>query len=207
MIGLSFPRQVIAERLYPLFQSNSVVADFFAACLYEEGFSSCLRFTIGKNEKLRKLPELMDREQDSPDKYSAEIMTDLLQVLLHMLLRVCPESAVYLPASPIQKESAEIIRRISADYANITLKSLAAEMGYSVGYCSRYIKQVTGRNFADILANIRFKAAEHLLADTDTCLCDISCSLGYKNPENFFRSFKKKYGITPGQYRERERTA
>lgn len=207
MIYLSFPKQVIEDWLLPLFQNSHLLADFFSACLYEEGFSSCLRFTVGKNAKIRELPEIMGREQYSPDKYSGEIMIDMLQILLHMLLRDCPDTAVYLPDSPVQEEAAGIIRRISADYANISLKALAAEMGYSVGYCSRYIKQVTGRNFEDILSSVRFQRAEHLLAETDTCLCDISCALGYKNPENFFRSFKKKYGITPGQYRERERTA
>ncbi|MGE9965791.1 helix-turn-helix domain-containing protein [Fusicatenibacter saccharivorans] len=49
------------------------------------------------------------------------------------------------------------------------------------------------------------KKAEHLLSDTTASISSIALQLGFNNRTHFYKIFKGKYGITPGEYREKLR--
>jgi AraC-like DNA-binding protein/uncharacterized protein YacL (UPF0231 family) len=66
-------------------------------------------------------------------------------------------------------------------------------------------KQVTGNTFIDYLTQYRLDKAKQLLIETDEKINDIALQVGYQ-PPYFNRIFKKNEGITPGQYREKQRT-
>ena len=46
---------------------------------------------------------------------------------------------------------------------------------------------------------------QHLLVNTDLPVYEICQQVGYQNPSQFVRTFRKKFGMTPIQYRNRER--
>jgi AraC-like DNA-binding protein len=48
----------------------------------------------------------------------------------------------------------------------------------------------------------RFDVAKQLLSDRSTCISDICYELGYANPANFTRAFKRWAGVTPRQHRQ-----
>ena len=50
------------------------------------------------------------------------------------------------------------------------------------------------------LGRVAAKAAQ-LLRDVDYLVYDVSEMVGYSNPKNFTRFFKKHFGVTPHQYR------
>ena len=56
--------------------------------------------------------------------------------------------------------------------------------------------------FSQCLDNTRFQKAKEWLASTSQPIAEIAARLRYSNAQNFIRSFKKKEGMTPGQYRE-----
>ena len=47
--------------------------------------------------------------------------------------------------------------------------------------------------------------AKKWLPETDMPIKDISSKLRYNNSQNFIRSFRKQEGITPGQYRDKQK--
>ena len=51
----------------------------------------------------------------------------------------------------------------------------------------------------------RIRKAQELLVETDIAVCDISVQLGFSEPGYFIRSFKKKVGETPQQYRHKNK--
>lgn len=53
------------------------------------------------------------------------------------------------------------------------------------------------------LLKMRLECATRLLLETDQSINDISNICGYKNSENFIRSYKKYYSISPLQYRKK----
>ena len=88
-----------------------------------------------------------------------------------------------------------------AEPASITLEELARHLHYTVPYCSRYVKKLFGCTFSQLLNQIRFQKAHLFLKNSSLTVNQISKMLGYENPENFMRAFKKIHKMTPSQYR------
>ena len=53
----------------------------------------------------------------------------------------------------------------------------------------------------EIVTGIKMKKARALLKNTSMTVENIAGTVGYENVEHFNRTFKKKYSITPVQYR------
>ena len=68
-------------------------------------------------------------------------------------------------------------------------------------YLSKYIKDKSGKTFGEIVKNVRMKKARTLLKSSNMTVENIAEKVGYQNVEHFNRLFKKKYGITPVQFR------
>ena len=87
---------------------------------------------------------------------------------------------------------------------NASLKSISNEFHYTVPYCSKLIKEITGYSFLQLLTKIRLQNSINLLLNTQLSIEDISFNLGYKNPETFIRVFNKHYLVTPYQFRKQK---
>ncbi|WP_236639431.1 AraC family transcriptional regulator [Pelosinus sp. UFO1] len=77
-------------------------------------------------------------------------------------------------------------------------------MHLSVPYLSKYIKEKSGGTFGEIVRNVRMKKACTLLNNGSMTVEKIADSVGYQNVEHFNRLFKKKYGMTPVQFRNKK---
>ena len=96
---------------------------------------------------------------------------------------------------------------IRQNFSTITLSDLARHLHYTVPYCSKYLKEHLGCTFSELVRRMRFQAAEDYLINSDMSVNQISETLGYENPENFIRAFKKNFGMTPARYRQKNRSA
>jgi YesN/AraC family two-component response regulator len=81
------------------------------------------------------------------------------------------------------------------------LDAAAASVFLSPAYVSRYFRQKTSINFSKYLLKVKMEQAAVLLSDLKYKIYDISDRLGYTNPENFARSFRKFYHMSPKEYR------
>ncbi|MFT4032152.1 MAG: AraC family transcriptional regulator [Siphonobacter sp.] len=66
---------------------------------------------------------------------------------------------------------------------------------------SRFIKKSTGKTFVDSLNEIRLGHASRLLIDTNQTIAEVSYKCGYNNLSYFNRTFLKKNGCTPREFR------
>ena len=89
----------------------------------------------------------------------------------------------------------------TTNYLTVTLDELADEFHLSKPYLSKYIKEKSGNTFGDIVKNVRMKKARALLKSGSMTVEAIAENVGYQNVEHFNRLFKKKYGMTPVQFR------
>ena len=96
-----------------------------------------------------------------------------------------------------------ILTYIDEHYAEaITIEEIANFCFYSPSYFMKFFKEHMGVGFIHYLNDYRLEmAAKKLLTTTDNIL-NVAASSGFDNLSYFNRSFKKKYGITPGQYRK-----
>ena len=86
--------------------------------------------------------------------------------------------------------------------ANLTLHSLAANLGVSAGYLSTVFKQETGQTLTAYIRSRRMQHARHLLRTTNLQIGTVALHCGIPDLHYFSKLFKKDTGMTPGQYRE-----
>lgn len=99
----------------------------------------------------------------------------------------------------IQKAISLILSR--PDIAS--LQSLADALGMNASYLSRHFKEETGTNFSTILTKVRMeKATDLLTSHFSYSNKDIAEMLGYRDPQNFCRTFRKHFMMTPKTYRK-----
>lgn len=98
----------------------------------------------------------------------------------------------------------EIITYIENHYndTNLSLTSIASELGMNSIYISRFFKSQTGEGILFTINNIRLEKSKSLIIDTKINIKDIAEMVGFINSTVFIRTFKKYEGITPGKYRE-----
>lgn len=95
----------------------------------------------------------------------------------------------------------DILAYINTHKTTATLSAVAEYFHYSPSYLSTLIKKHTNKSFSDILQQCKLEEACHYLTNTDLSIDEIVQVLGYYDKSYFYRIFKKKYSITPIQYK------
>jgi two-component system, response regulator YesN len=101
----------------------------------------------------------------------------------------------------INKAFQYINRQFTGD---ITLESVAEEVGISPQYLSRIFKEKYGSNFINYITNKRMQYAKELLGSNSINIKDVSIAVGYGDSSYFCRIFKKNTGFSPKQYRSQK---
>ncbi|MDE7219250.1 MAG: AraC family transcriptional regulator [Oscillospiraceae bacterium] len=87
----------------------------------------------------------------------------------------------------------------------IRAADLAALAGYSEYYITRKFKAETGFFINDYIKFAKMERAKLLLRSTDQTVLDIAEQLGFATRSYFSQAFRAITGMTPTQFRERER--
>ncbi|MBO5203847.1 MAG: helix-turn-helix domain-containing protein [Clostridia bacterium] len=95
----------------------------------------------------------------------------------------------------------KIVKYIRSSYSTATLTEAAEMLGLSPTYLSRWIRRHFGVSFKELLMRERFAVASDLLRTTDLPIGDIFLHIGYENSSYFHKEFKKRFGMTPNNYR------
>ncbi|MBO6258761.1 MAG: helix-turn-helix transcriptional regulator [Succinivibrio sp.] len=85
----------------------------------------------------------------------------------------------------------------------LRVEDVADRLGLSKEYFCRFFKRSFGSSFIDYLIDMRLEKAAEDLVMTDKPVVQVCSSNGYPNIGYFFRSFKKKFGCTPAEYRKK----
>ena len=83
----------------------------------------------------------------------------------------------------------------------ICIASIADAVGITQNYLSHYFKDKTGGSAMRYVESLRIEKAKELLKDSEKTLSEISSQTGFTNSAALIRVFKKREGITPGQFR------
>lgn len=79
----------------------------------------------------------------------------------------------------------------------ISIDWIAQEMKVNRATLFRKVKHFTGKKPIEIISQVRLNTAKLLLEKKDGTVKDIAYKLGYKNLDNFYKSYKKQFGTTP----------
>ena len=105
-----------------------------------------------------------------------------------------------------QGQHSELEEAIHARLADseLSLKSLAFQLGFSSSYLSVLIKKELGLPFQDYLIQERMKKAKLLLLTTDLKIYEIAEQVGFEDMNYFSQRFKQVVGLTPRQFKKGE---
>jgi AraC-like DNA-binding protein/mannose-6-phosphate isomerase-like protein (cupin superfamily) len=131
-----------------------------------------------------------------------------LIVLILRIVNVFSESREIIErCSPLGNRIKEIKEYIDRNYTrDISLGHIADRLYISQDYLSHVFKNETGYSPINYLINRRVGEAKKLLLTTDMSIQQISLEVGYENTGYFSTLFKKIAGISPGMFRDKNRS-
>lgn len=155
----------------------------------------------GFTETLQTLFELLLRETQKSDAYTAPMGKHILELMLLTLARAAdsaPQSQVFSAPDQFHRALQYLFCHFREE---VTLSSVARESGYSPNYFSALFHTITGERFVDFLAKLRLNYARMLLRSTDLPIARISEKSGFSSVASFHRRFQCAYGCAPGKNR------
>lgn len=132
----------------------------------------------------------------------------LLEIMLNELFLLCGRECDILSDLPdaIHTTDSQIVRAaqfISEHYMeDIAMADIASAAGYSPNYLSKKFREAAGIGVHEYLMFIRLQRAALELVTTDDYITDIALRCGFSDGNYFKDAFKKKYGVTPREYRK-----
>lgn len=100
---------------------------------------------------------------------------------------------------------ARITHLLEENDGRVSRTELERSLNYSGNYLNHITNKYTGMCLFDYGMTFCLKKAEDYLANTKEPVSDIAARLGFSNRTHFYTLFKKKYGMTPNEYRKEHR--
>ncbi|BAP31395.1 AraC family transcriptional regulator [Chryseobacterium sp. StRB126] len=197
-IRLEADRIESCENLYKLqYISNNYHAR--AGCVFrnknDEDFAKALILQIAN--------EFRNRVEDYL------IIRNCISILLNLIAR----NIIQSETSDLQenKKAFSIMKIITyiqkhiKDREKTGIQVIADHFGISGNYFGEYFKQQTGVSYQDYLLDYRLKLVETYLKYSSARLSEIAYELQFSDESHLSKLFKKYRGITPGEYRKKNR--
>ncbi|MGQ7280674.1 response regulator [Brevibacillus thermoruber] len=89
--------------------------------------------------------------------------------------------------------------------SDISIHKVCRQLHISAGYFSSIFKKEMNTTFVNFLLQVRMEAAQELLLTTDLKTFEIAERVGYADPNYFSFCFRKKWGMSPKEYKNMAR--
>lgn len=86
----------------------------------------------------------------------------------------------------------------------LSLEKLAAAVYLNPAYFSQLFKQKTGQGYKEYVTSLRLEKAKGLLLNPKLKLAEIALHVGYQDARHFTQIFRKRYQLTPTEYRHQQ---
>lgn len=173
-----------------LIDAEVICLGFFADDDLPFGFYTDANHTVYKI-----LKELLNEVKNQKYGYAAMLTIKLHELLLHVI-RIENSTAT-------TKNFAYIIHYIRENYhEHINLSDCARQLNISYDYFQHKFKALTGYSPQQFLIEQRLLACLEMLKGSDLNCTEIAYRCGFCTSAQFSALFKKRYGITPLQYKK-----
>lgn len=160
-------------------------------------------FTYTADNRLRDCLENMI--SDARSNSSSELMIlGHLYIFLSLLIQNSQKTSSYV-SRPMNQEKyvKRVVEFISKNYSeNISITEIASVIGIDRSYLYVIFKKFMQMSPQEYLINYRIERAVDLMQNFSLTIGDISRSVGYEDPLQFSKIFKKIKGMSPTQFRQ-----
>ena len=129
-----------------------------------------------------------------------------LEKLQAQYLAICQDLCIKVNIGK-DKSSGKLLEKIytfvqqNISDRNLTLESMADNLGFNPSYLTRFFKIQTNESLMKYVDKLRMEKAKELLRTSHSNLDQILLACGYIDKDNFCRKFKRYERLTPMQYR------
>lgn len=170
---------------------------------YEHHFQSRLKLTISDFEETERLIAIMIREYNAALPGFVSIVTAYFIELVSYLVRRYDET---LSVHDKITSFAKAVAYMEQNFTNpLSLAEIAGISGLSVRQFQRRFKTTYMLTPQEYLCSLRMQKAARMLTISKESVAAIAPECGYHDPNLFSRQFKKSFGVSPKQYREKEK--
>ncbi len=130
-------------------------------------------------------------------------LDDLKETVQEIIVLIC-QHAHRIQEKQYSLLGEQILSFIQTHYRSpdLSLSYIAEHFQLSPSYVSRFLKEHYGILFTEYIFQLRHEEAKRLLVETDKTIRNIVQEVGYVGESKFIERFKKREGLTPGQYRK-----
>lgn len=129
-----------------------------------------------------------------------EALNELLSKIPYIFAQKVYESQTPISSNDIMQKAIHFIQQHTNQH--LTVDDVADYVGFSRSYFSAYFKQELGFTVSTFITRCKLEEARRLLQYTNKPLSVISNYLCFSSQSHFQNTFKKKFGVTPLQYRK-----
>jgi len=98
---------------------------------------------------------------------------------------------------------ADVFAYLRGNIGDACLKSAASAARMNPTYFSTWFREKSGSSFSNTTATMRMEKAARLITEKGMRVTEVSAELGYSNPKNFSRAFRRHFGSSPNAYRRK----
>ncbi|MCD8012997.1 MAG: AraC family transcriptional regulator [Lachnospiraceae bacterium] len=204
VVNIVSAKEHFTENFSQLLYQDNIVSAFFRRALFQESRDPVF-FTMHASRNIRSLIQHLFAEFLTKDTYSETLFNNYLQIFYANIIRASesPDETAITPNQVISRtRMPAILNYMRQNYHTLTLETLAERFHYDSAYLSKQIKSATGKNYRDIIAELKLDEAKELLAESNLSIEKIAEMVGYGSPDHFGYVFKKETGLSPRQYRK-----
>ena len=204
---------VIADVVFPL----SFVRNVFTESVFHKSILPILKSQITilplnlccqTNSLISCIKELCELSSDDID-FELHCLELMCKIWRRLLLYISENYDFLLTpkAKSLQEQRIrDMLTYIQAHYnEKIAISSIAEAAHISRSECFRDFHSVIGKTPIGYLSDYRLAKACEILLSTDRTIADICYACGFHDTSYFGKIFKEKYGVSPGQYRIKQR--
>ena len=145
----------------------------------------------------------INEEYNQSDSYNKHYLRYLLNCVLIDVIR---QGQIMTETSKDSKYSECVHKALKYIHAHFREPISQSDVAYNIGlsrnyFCSKFHSEV-GTSFKQFLTDLRLKYSISLLVSSDISITDVCLLSGFNDFSNYFHVFKKKYKISPLQYRK-----
>ncbi len=188
-------------------KDRNYISDFFLGMLRRCQIPQILHFRFTEEEKIL---NLMDNIVLSMVYHGNEDPSVLQLTLSLVFLEIInrPNSFCLCGSYDYKELLAQTtLRYLEGNYYDASLKNLAEVLNVDETVLGSIIEDKLRFSFFELQTRKRFQKAVQLLLETDLTIEEIAEKTGNTNLTLFYRQFKHKYGLTPYQFRKKNRNS
>ncbi len=164
-----------------------------------------LKLQIGDNEfsDFATLVRQLEREYKFRDDYSIGITRSVLHIIITKLFRIKSENGQFLEKKKYLSQFLEFQNLVEENcFKSKKVQFYAQKLSVSTKTVNNIVNSVVNKSAKVFIDEITILQIKRLLISTDHSIKEIAYTVGFDDPTNFFKYFKKFTGSSPEIFRK-----